>query len=176
MDISKLTVKNYLYEGQFKIWGEDSGILVRVEDGTPDNDLTREKVLAVMEKITAVLNEKRSVIEQALIDDDMVATAEDWASSGEEDYDEGDEDHEDDDNRKECYILEDGSKVYLPITEEDFKASLTSSGGVLAYVNENFEYKDFDFFINCEPDYFACHSILVSVDADGSVKVGGLAG
>lgn len=165
MYISELSRDDNSYHADIDIWGDSTPILVCVKRDTPDSDDTAKKVLAVIERAAAVLHEKRADIEQALIDDGMIDNAEDWASSAEEAEDED----------RECYIMEDGTKVFLPISEEDFKASLHANS-VLIYVDENFEYEDFEFFIDCRPDYFACHSIEVYVYSDGSLKVAGIAG
>ena len=35
---------------------------------------------------------------------------------------------------------------------------------------------DVTLFLHCKPDYFAGHSILVSINPDGTMESGGLAG
>ena len=88
--------------------------------------------------------------------------AEDWASSAEPAEDE----------TQECYLMENGAKVFLPITKEDFAASLRYVS-VTVYAGENIS---LELYLGCEPDYFAGHSIGMKIGADHTLEGGDLWG
>ena len=93
----------------------------------------------------------------------MLELAEEWASSAEEAEDE----------EQECYIMEDGEKVFFPISEKDFTDSL-----YVESITMNIEDNEIslEIFFCCCPDYFAGHCIIVDIDKDGNVVNRGLAG
>ena len=103
----------FSYEGTVSLWNSNTVIALNFpEDKTPD-----EYFEALTGEITDQINwleRNRSEIEKSMIEYGCISLAEDWAGSAEEAEDED----------KECYIMEDGQKVFFPITEEDFKKSL----------------------------------------------------
>ena len=98
-----------------------------------------------------------------LIDDGMLELAEDWASSAEEAEDE----------EQECYVMEDGEKVFFPISEKDFTDSLYVESITMNIENNEIS---LEIFFCCSPDYFAGHCIIVEVDRDGNITSQSLAG
>ena len=91
--------------------------------------------------------------------------AEDWASSAEKA----------DDEEQECYIMEDGQKVFFPISEEEFLNSLYFESISIDF-RSDMENPEIELFISCSPDYFAYHVLHVSADSEKNVKCRGLAG
>ncbi|MCI8650484.1 MAG: DUF2262 domain-containing protein [Anaerotruncus sp.] len=155
-----------LYDAEIEldIWGQSCHLGFDFTGELSEN-------LPEIQRMLELLENSRAAVEQAILAYGMCSVAEDWVSGGEppEDYDmESDEDPE------YYYTMED-EKVYLPITEEAFLASLRLDGGTV-YLDEKPEESYFDLFLYCKPDYFAGHVIEVFVEGDGNIKVNGLAG
>ena len=100
--------------------------------------------------------------------DSYLPQAEDWVLNLCE------ESEEDSTDEKRCFITDDYNEIYLPISKEDFLDSLNLS----IYVSYDKDESDIlvEGYINCEPDYFAGHSIEFSVDSKGNFEIEGLAG
>jgi hypothetical protein len=97
----------------------------------------------------------------------MLALAEEWVeSSGEA---EGRTDG------RKGYLVDDETVVYLPISEKEFAESLNFDTIDISY-DEKEDDISAHIFINCDPDYFADHSIEVYMDSKGNIDVIGLAG
>lgn len=164
MDISDFRKSElYSYETDVTIWGRRIGI------GVDCDKYSLEECLPAIDKLVDMLDKGRDKMLSALFDYGIISLAEDWASSAEEA-----EEYEDNEDI-ECYIMEDGTKVFLPITEEDFAKSLNMEG-INIYFDDSAEDINADVFMFCKPDYFACHSIEVFVDKNGNIDVNGLAG
>ena len=84
------------------------------------------------------------------------------------------ESEEDSTDEKRCFITDDGNEIYLPISKEDFLASLNLS--IVVSYDEDEEDILVEGYIHCEPDYFAGHSIEFIVDGKGNFEIEGLAG
>ena len=100
--------------------------------------------------------------------DSYLPQAEDWVLNLCE------ESEEDSTDEKRCFITDDGNEIYLPISKEDFLASLNLS--IVVSYDEDEEDILVDGYIHCEPDYFAGHSIEFIVDGKGNFEIEGLAG
>lgn len=111
------------------------------------------------------MESNRSLLEQAMLDDGMAILAGDWAAGAEEAEDE----------EAECYIMEDGQKVFVPVTPDDFCRSLYPQSVCLLFCN-GWDKPYMTVGLGCAPDYFAGHSIMVSVNADKRICCDGLAG
>jgi len=100
--------------------------------------------------------------------DSYLPYAEDWVLNLCE------ESEEDSTDEKRCFITDDYNEIYLPISKEDFLDSLNLS----IYVSYDKDESDIlvEGYINCEPDYFAGHSIEFIVDSKGNFEIEGLAG
>ncbi len=161
-------------EGTCTIWGEEVTVTIESDD---EKKALPEETLSFLEKYLAWIDHRRQDALQCLFDDGILELAEDWASSAEPYYgeNEDDDDDEDDDKEPECYIMEDGQKVFLPVTEQDFSKSLHLTNITF---NCSDEEEDFltELWCDCLPDYFACHSILIYLNPDGSFENGSLQG
>ena len=140
----------FSYEGAVHVWGENTSLALDFPKGKPED------------KYFDILEEK---IEKALTDYGCVSLAEDWASSAEKA----------DDEEQECYIMEDGQKVFFPISEEEFLNSLYFESISIDFRSDT-ENPEIELFISCSPDYFAYHVLHVSADSEKNVKCRGLAG
>ena len=152
--------ERYSYGSGF-VWGEEATILV------DRGKRSLEEMLPLINKLVESLNNKDAFV-KALIDDGMLALAEEWVSSC---VDEA----EDSTTERRGYMVDDETAVYLPISEKDFAASLEFDTIDISY-DEKAEDISAHIFINCEPDYFADHSIEVYMDSKGNIDVIGLAG
>ena len=163
----------FSYTGKASVWGKETDINICFDDPSADENQKTlpEEILVFLEKYLAWINQHRQDVLQTLFDDDILELAEDWASSAEPYYDEDDEEADE----PEYYIMEDGQKVFFPITEQDFSDSLH-----LTAITFNCPYEDEEAFTeiwcDCSPDYFAYHSVLIYLNADGSFENGGLQG
>ena len=152
--------ERYSYGSGF-VWGEEATILV------DRGKRSLEEMLPLINKLVESLNNKGAFV-KALIDDGMLALAEEWVSSC---VDEA----EDSTEERRGYMVDDETAVYLPISEKDFAASFEFDTIDISY-DEEAEDISAHIFINCEPDYFADHSIEVYMDSKGNIDVIGLAG
>ncbi len=152
--------ERYSYGSGF-VWGEEATILV------DRGKRSLEEMLPLINKLVESLNNKDAFV-KALIDDGMLALAEEWVSSCEDEA-------EDSTKERRGYMVDDETAVYLPISEADFAASLEFDTIDISY-DEEAEDISAHIFINCDPDYFADHSIEVYMDSKGNIDVIGLAG
>lgn len=154
------------FEAATELWGKD---YVNVYIDFPeDRDINEclHQYLPIINEQQQWLEANKGNVEKALADADFIELAEDWASSAEEATDEKDE----------CYIMEDGKKVFLPITEKDFNNSLYLDSITISFEEEAMDAPEIELYILCDPDYFAGHSIQVSVDNEKNINCHGLAG
>ena len=148
--------------GNAFVWGEET--IICVEKKTH----SLEEMLPLIQKLIAFLNKEKDTFVKALIDDGMLELAEEWVSSCEDEA-------EDSTTERRGYMVDDETAVYLPISEKDFAASLEFDTIDISY-DEEAEDISAHIFINCDPDYFADHSIEVYMDSKGNIDVIGLAG
>ena len=73
-----------------------------------------------------------------------------------------------------CYLIND-TKVYTPITEEDFEKSM-NFGEIATDIYSDGETEDMSVYITFEPDYFVGHCIECYIEENGNFLVNGLAG
>ena len=152
--------ERYSYGSGF-VWGEEATILV------DRGKRSLEEMLPLINKLVESLNNKDAFV-KALIDDGMLELAEEWVSSCEDEA-------EDSTKERRGYMVDDETAVYLPISEADFAASLEFDTIDISY-DEKAEDISAHIFINCDPDYFADHSIEIYMDSKGNIDVIGLAG
>ena len=154
----------FSYEGTVQLWDKNTSIALDFPKDKPEDeyfDILAEKITEQIKWI----EENREKIEKALIDYGCISLAEDWASSAEKA----------DDEEQECYIMEDGQKVFFPISEEEFLNSLYFESISIDFRSDT-ENPEIELFISCSPDYFAYHVLHVSADSEKNVKCRGLAG
>ena len=91
----------FSYEGTVQLWDKNTSIALDFPKDKPEDeyfDILEEKITEQIKWI----EENREKIEKALTDYGCISLAEDWASSAEKA----------DDEEQECYIMEDGQKVF----------------------------------------------------------------
>jgi len=147
------------------LWGEQKKVDVEVlVDDEVDNDTLFNLIFPSIKKSIAFVNEQRSEIEQALIDDKNVELANDWAESAPVSQEE-----------ENCYIMNDGQKVYLPITEEDFRKNIRIDEAEICF-SDSFDDISTHLLIGYTPDIFAGHVLDIDIDKDNKITCIGLAG
>lgn len=157
----------FTFEGVCRLWGREN---VPCTLDFPAADLAkRGEVLnarmGFIQEQLDWLESNRAVLEETLLKENMPALAADWAASAEE--------AEDPDG--ECYVMEDGLKVCLPITAEDFCRSLYPAGVSLVF-DAGWDQPLISMGLGCVPDYFAGHVIGMTIYADKRVCCDGLVG
>ena len=161
-----LELEDFKNDGKYShanafVWGEETSVLVNIKTRS------LEEMLPLIQKLIAFLNKEKDAFVKVLIDEGMLKLAEEWVeSSGEA---EGRTDG------RKGYLVDDETVVYLPISEKEFAESLNFDTIDISY-DEKEDDISAHIFINCDPDYFADHSIEVYMDSKGNVDVIGLAG
>lgn len=161
-----LELEDFKNDGKYShanafVWGEETSVLVNIKTRS------LEEMLPLIQKLIAFLNKEKDAFVKALIDEGMLKLAEEWVeSSGEP---EGRTDG------RKGYLVDDETVVYLPISEKEFAESLNFDTIDISY-SEKSDDISAHIFINCDPDYFADHSIEIYMDSKGNVDVVGLAG
>ncbi|MCB2313370.1 DUF2262 domain-containing protein [Clostridium tagluense] len=153
-----------------EIWDNYIPISLKIElknKDTFDNTKIENYIKEFKKYLLWIENNKKAIFD-ALIENDMIQLAEEWVESSEETIIDG----------KKVYV--DGDDIFkLPITEEDFFNSLQfNSIGIR--IDESKEIADsrimIEAFIDTNPDYFAGHSMDVTVWDDYRISVNGLVG
>lgn len=154
------------FEARLLLWGREGVPMTLI---LPEEESGKEKALEAhlpdVERELQWLDQAFPTVVRAVLEEDMVSLAEDWASSAPVAEEE----------TQDCYVMEDGQKVFLPITEKAFCQSLYPDGIGLSF-EEGWDRPSMDLYLCCSPDYFAGHCIAVSVDRDHRVTCDGLAG
>lgn len=73
---------------------------------------------------------------------------------------------------EECYMLDDGFKIYLPISDNDFLDSLYIESVSIDF-NENFS-TSIELILLCKPDYFRGQYMVIVIDKDKNIEFKGL--
>lgn len=152
----------FAFTAKAQLWGSSANVDIILDAETPRNSHTIEKIYPHIDRIVQRVDMKRAKIEQALLDSGWLDIAEEWAAQGRVSK-----------REQGCYLLEDGSKVYLPLTEDDFCDSIFAES-VCIYFDEELEVNDVTVYLVCSPDYFAGRAIAVLIDSDGDIQIKGL--
>lgn len=151
--------KYYDFETEYDIWGFKSvniGININIDDDY-NIDEYKDRIAKTLEWV----NRKRHVIEQAILDNNMTESAEFWIQDAER-------------LENGCYLLEDGSSVSLPLSDDDFCMSLRLSELLINFEEDGSS--DMEIYFICKPDYFAGHCIEITVDNDKNISCDGVSG
>lgn len=152
------------------IWDNCMSVSVKIslkDDETFNNDKIKNYIGELKKHLIWLENNKKAVFE-ALVDDDMIGLAEEWAESSDEEIIDG----------EKVYV--DGEDIFkLPISKEEFFEALYFNSIVIR-IDEDKEIMDsrimIEAFIDTKPDYFAGHSMEVTIIDDYKISVNGLAG
>lgn len=162
-DLSRGSDERIAFTATTDVWGEETRLSVVLDDETPRGSHTIEKIYPLLDKAAQRVDIKRRRIEDALLRDGWLETAEEWASDiGKVSK-----------REQGCYVMDNGDKVYLPLSEDDFCSSL-SVESICIYFDEELDINDVTVYIVCTPDYFAGRAIAVLLDSDGGIQIKGL--
>lgn len=159
--------ESFTFEGVCRLWGREN---VYCTLDFPASDLEKrgevlnERIGLIQEQLDW-LEANWAAVEEAILKEDMLKLAEDWAASAEE-VEDGD---------GECYVMEDGLKVCLPIPQEVFMRSLYPASVSLVF-DAGWDQQLISIGLGCAPDYFAGHDIGITINADKKVRCDGLVG
>lgn len=129
-----------------------------------DNDKLQDYIKEFKQHILWLENNKEAVC-KALIEKDMIELAEEWVESGDEAIIDG----------KVVYV--DGDDIVeLPITEEQFCKSVYFNSMRISIDEDSKNRVDMNLFLDTNPDYFATHSIDLSIRDGYKISVLGLVG
>ena len=149
------------YDACAKVWDKNLYISVTADI------LPLEDMIPLINVMLKGLDSQKEAFFNDLVDS-YLPYAEEWVLNLCE------ESEEDSIDEKRCFITEDYNEIYLPISKEDFLASLNLS--IVVSYDEDEEDILVEGYIDCEPDYFAGHSIEFNVDSKGNFEIEGLAG
>lgn len=140
------------YETLFSIFNRDKVDLTILSE----NEINLEDKLEDIKSSLQWLEQNKTKLENVLIDNQVIELAEKWVISGVPVEDE----------EKECYMLEDNEKIYLPITKEKFIKSLYPESINIIFDEEKI---NIEVYFYCYPDYFAGHSIMLEIDSEKNI-------
>lgn len=170
---NKINIEDFLFTEETdsfeastsNIWESDKiELSVYFENSEDYNKSLSDKINSINELLVWIKNCRKEV-EMFLLEDDWLSMAEDWASSAEEAEDE----------ESECYVMEDGQKVFFPITEDDFKKSLSLSSIRIEFEDDRSN-PTIELYLVCNPDYFAYHGIEITINESKEITDASLVG
>lgn len=152
------------------IWDNYMSVSLKIslEDEDTFNDDKIKKHVEELKKHLVWLENNKKAVFDALVEDDMIGLAEEWAESSDEEIIDG----------EKVYV--DGEDIFkLPIIKEEFFEALFFNS-IAIRIDEDKEIMDsrimIEAFIDTKPDYFAGHSMEVTITDDYKISVNGLAG
>lgn len=155
------------FEVEVNIWKKEADLFVdfssnNEKEKSEDNEKYLQNFMDLIQDELNWIENNKNKIEDVLLEEDIIELAETTASSAHllECVDE------------ECYILEDGTKVYFPITTDDFLDSLYIESVSIDFdeeINTSIE-----LILLCSPDYFKGQSLVIDIDKDKNIKFKGL--
>lgn len=157
----------YYFTSCINFLEQESEVLLIYDTEEEGSEIELKNILnKSLEKINNILEKaekNKPQLMELLKEGDYINLATDWV--------EGIEEVEGEEN---CYLIDD-TKVYIPITEEDFEKSMNFSE-IATDIYSDGIIEDISVYITFEPDYFAGHCIECYIDENGNFLVNGLAG
>ena len=135
------------YEHNISIWGINCNVTI-YPNGNENADLSI--LLLNVQKCLQQINDTQKECFQSILDADMINLAEEWIA---------DDEFKIEDETRECYLTEEGEKVFVPIAQQDFLSSIKLQS-INFVLNENDENPLVELYLGCKPDYFFGHIIL----------------
>lgn len=135
------------YEYCLSIWGVDCNVTI-FPNGNENADLSI--LLLQVQKCLQQINDTQKECFRSILDADMIKLAEEWIT---------DEAYKVENEVKECYLTDEGEKVFVPISQQDFFQSIKLQS-INFVLDENDENPLVELYLGCNPDYFFGHIIL----------------
>jgi hypothetical protein len=155
---------NFSFETYSTIWKNGTTIAIDFPEEKDENQWLNNNLNLINEELNWI-EKNKDKIEELLLENNCLELAEEWASS----YPLLDCVEE------ECYVMEDGKKVFFPITTDDFSNSLYIETISMKF-DKCRETPLLELIILCNPDYFTGHCLMVDIDKNKSLKYKGLWG
>ena len=135
------------YEHSVSIWGMDCNVTI-FPNGNENADLSI--LLLQVWQCLQQINDTQKECFQSILDADMINLAEEWIA---------DEAFKVENVNEECYLTDEGEKVFVPIPQKDFLQSIKLQS-INLVLDENDENPLVELYLGCNPDYFFGHIIL----------------
>lgn len=146
------------FEAKINIWKKEADLFINFQD---ENEKNLDNFFDIIKKEINWAENNKNKIEDELLNNNVIELAENTVSSA----------HLLKCSDEECYMLEDGSKIDFPITEDKFLESL-----YIEYLSIDFGIKSIESIeiaLICSPDYFIGEYISVSIDNQKNIKFNG---
>lgn len=151
------------FEAKIDIWKKEADLFINFLDGNKQcNENNLHNSLSIIQEEINWIENNKNKIEDVLLEDNLLELAENVTSSA----------YLLKCSDEECYMLDDGSKVYFPITKDDFLDSL-----YIESVSIDIAKKSdipIELIIMCNPDYFIGKFLLIDIDKNKNIKFKGL--
>lgn len=144
----------YSCELKIKLWGVTTTLYASFRENPEYREWTLKKYISQLNAHIQWIDGHEKEIGQEMINKNMVELASYWMEGREVTGEEG----------QTYYELDDGDSFPYPITEAVFLESLYIQS--VRIENSTPQKAGISFFFGTEPDFFACHSIAVSILAD----------
>lgn len=150
-DFQKVDYPSFGYEHTISIWGASCKVIITpIENKDVDLSVLLSKVKECLQQI----NETQKECFQSVLDENMVKLAEKWIA---------DEEFKIESEARECYLTDEGVKVLIPITQQEFLQSIKlQSISFLFFESDKNPLVELD--LKCNPDYFFGHIILCRLE------------
>ena len=152
------------FETYSNIWKNETKIYLDFPNKKDKNQCLNNNLKLINQELNWV-EKNKDKIEELLIENDCLELAENWASNA----------HLLECAEEECYVMEDGQKVFFPITTDDFFNSLYIETISIKFDKCN-ETPLLELILLCNPDYFAEHCLIVDIGKNKSLKFYGIHG
>lgn len=157
----------YYFTANIDFLGQNSELLLNYDTEDEVSEVELKDILnKSLEKINNILEKaekNKPQLMELLKEKDYVNLAIEWVQGAEEV-----------EKEENCYLIN-GTKVYTPITEENFEKSM-NFGEIATDIYSDRETEDMSIYITFEPDYFVGHCIECYIEENGNFLVNGLAG
>lgn len=135
------------YGHSVSIWSVDCNVTI-FPNGNENADLSI--LLLQVQQCLQQINDTQKECLQSILDADMINLAEEWVA---------DEAFKVENEDEECYLTDEGEKVFVPIAQKDFLQSIKLQSIILV-LDENDKNPLVELYLGCKPDYFFGHIIL----------------
>lgn len=135
------------YEHTLSLWGTACKVVISPVD---NKDVDLSVLLSQIKEYLLQINDTQKECFQSILDANMVKLAEEWITDGA---------FKVESEVRECYLTDEGVKVFIPLTQQEFLQSinLQSINFIFFEGNEN---PLVELYLECNPNYFFGHIII----------------
>lgn len=135
------------YEHTLSIWGTSCKVVISPINNK-DADLS--VLLSQVKEYLLRINDTQKECFLSILDVNMVKLAEEWIADGA---------FKVKSEIRECYLTDEGVKVFIPLTQQEFLQSINLQSVSFIFFEGN-ENPLVELYLGCSPDYFFGHIIL----------------